>query len=81
MSNVGVAVSDLEAGDSHSGVLVGHGREQRFCQGLGLLVKGHGDGFSQLDAAAATLLEMTPHITNITLCFPASISAYISTNA
>ena len=55
-----VAVSDLEAGDPHSGVLVGHGGEQRFCQGLGLLVKCHGDGFSQLDAAAATLLEMTP---------------------
>ena len=55
-----MAVSDLEAGDPHSGVLVGHGGEQRFCQGLGLLVKCHGDGFSQLDAAAATLLEMTP---------------------
>ena len=53
-----VSASDLETGDPHSGVLVGHGGEQRFGQRLRLLVKCHGDGFSQLDAAAATLLEM-----------------------
>ena len=63
-----VAASDLEAGDPHSGVLVGHGGEQRFGQRLGLLVKCHGDGFSQLDTAAATLLEMqsSDHSTSAT---------------